>query len=122
MDFIEDRIITRFGIPLKITTDNAKACSFIEMTSFCLKYDITLSHSSDYYPQGNGLAESSHKILMNILKKTVGNNRRAWDSKIKYALWADRITKKNSTGKSPFELVYGLTATFPVSMQILVLE
>ena len=55
---------------------------------------------------------------MNILKKTVGNNKRAWDSKIKYALWADRITKKNSTGKSPFELVYGLTATLPVSMQI----
>ena len=55
---------------------------------------------------------------MNILKKTVGNNKRAWDNKIKYALWVDRITKKNSTGKSPFELVYGLTATLPFSMQI----
>ena len=55
---------------------------------------------------------------MKILKKTVGTNKRAWDSKIKYALWADRITKKNSTGKSPFELVYGLTAALPVSMHI----
>ena len=50
MDFIEDKIITRFGIPLKITIDNAKAFSSIEMTSFCLKYGITLSHSFDYYP------------------------------------------------------------------------
>ena len=32
----------------------------------------------------------------------------------------NRITKKNSTSKSPFELVYGLTATLPVSMQILI--
>ena len=55
---------------------------------------------------------------MTILKKTVGDNKRSWDSKIKYAMWADRITKKNSTGKSPFELVYGLTATLPISMQI----
>ena len=55
---------------------------------------------------------------MSILKKTVGDNKRSWDSKIKYAVWADRITKKNSTGKSPFELVYGLTVTLPVSMQI----
>ena len=54
---------------------------------------------------------------MSILKKTVGDNKRTWDSKIKY-VWADRITKKNSTGKSPFELVYGLTATLSVSMQI----
>ena len=55
---------------------------------------------------------------MNILKKTVGNNKRAWNRKIKYALWANNISKKNSTRKSPFELVYGLTAAFSVSMQI----
>ena len=72
----------------------------------------------NYYPQGNGLAESTNKNLMTILKKTFGDNKRAWDSKIKYVVWADRITKKNSNGKSPFELVYGLTATLPISMQI----
>ena len=54
---------------------------------------------------------------MNILKKTVGNNKKSWDSKIRYALWADRITKKNSTGKSPFDLVYGITAELPASIQ-----
>ena len=84
----------------------------------CFKYGIILSHSSDYYPQGNRLAKSTNKNLKTILKKTVGDNKRAWDSKIKYVVWADRITKKNSIGKSPFELVYGLTATLPVNMQI----
>ena len=77
-----------------------------------------LSHSSNYYPQGNGLVESSNKNLMNILKKTVGDNKRSWDNKIKFALWADRITKKSSTGKSPFELVYGLDATLPVHLKL----
>ena len=55
---------------------------------------------------------------MTILKKTVGDNKKAWDSNIKYVVWEDRITKKNSTGKSPFELVYGLTTTLLISMQI----
>ena len=100
IDFIEERIIIRFGTPLKITTDNAKAFSSEAVNDLCFKYGIILSHSSDYYPQGNGLAESTNKKLMTILKKTVGDNKRAWDSKIKYAVWADRITKKNSTGKS----------------------
>jgi hypothetical protein len=45
---------------------------------------------------------------MNIVKKIVGENKKAWDSKIKYALWEDHITTKTSMGKSPFELVYGL--------------
>ena len=120
IDFIEERIITRFGTPLKIIIDNAKAFSSKKVNDLRFKYGIILSHSSDYYPQGNGLAESTNKNLMTILKKTVGDNKRAWDSKIKYVVWADRITKKNSTGKSPFELVYGFTATLPVSMQILI--
>jgi transposase InsO family protein len=118
MDFLEDRIITRFGVPAKITTDNAKAFSSTELSSFCFKYGIILSHSSNYYPQGNGLAESSNKNLMTILKKTVGDNKRSWDNKIKFALWADRITKKSSTGKSPFELVYGLDVTLPVHLKL----
>jgi transposase InsO family protein len=56
MDFLEDRIITRFGVPSKIVTDNAKAFYSAEMSSFCFKYGIILSHASDYYPQGNGQA------------------------------------------------------------------
>ena len=55
---------------------------------------------------------------MTILKKTVGNNKRSWDSKIKYALWANRITKKRATEKTPFELVYGLTVSLPVCLQL----
>jgi hypothetical protein len=122
MNFLEDRIITRFGAPSKITTDNAKAFSSYALIEFCFKYGITLSHSSNYYPQGNGLAESTNKNLMNILKKVVGENKKSWDSKIKYAVWADRITTKNSIGKTPFELVYGLEAKLLVNIQIPILR
>jgi len=118
MDFIENNIITRFRVPAKITTDNAKAFSSSEFSSFCFKYGIVLCHSSDYYPQGNGLAESTNKNLITIIKKIVGDNKRSWDSKIKYDLWAGRITKKKATGKSPFEFVYGLDVTLPVHLKL----
>ena len=118
MDFLEDKIITRFGVPSKITNDNAKAFSSTEMSSFYFKYGIIISHSSNYYPQGNGLAESSNKNLMTIIKKTVGDNKKSWDSKIKFALWANKITKKSATGKSPFELVYGLDVTLPIHLKL----
>jgi hypothetical protein len=55
---------------------------------------------------------------MTILKKTVGDNKRSWDNKIKFTLWADRITKKSSTGKSLFELVYSLDVTLPVHLKL----
>jgi hypothetical protein len=47
----------------------------------------------------------------------VGDNKKVWDSKIKYALW-DRITKKSATGKRLFELVYGLDVTLPVHLKL----
>ena len=118
MDFLEDKIITRFGVFAKMTTDNAKDFSLVAMSSFCFKYDIILSHSSNYYPQGNGLAESSNKSLMTIVKRIIGDNKKSWDSKIKFALWADRITKKSATGKSPFELVYGTNLTLSVHFKL----
>ena len=120
MDFLEDNIITRFGVPARIITDNGPCFVSSKMSSFCFKYGIVLSHSSNYYPQGNGLAESSNKNLLTIIKKIVGDNKKAWDSKIKFSLWADRITKKSSTGRSPFELVYGLDVTLPIHLKLLV--
>ena len=74
--------------------------------------------SSHYYPQGNVLVESSNKNLLCIIKRIVEDNKRSWDNKLKYALWADHITKKCATEKSPFELVYGLDVVFPINLRL----
>ena len=52
----------------------------------------------NYYPQGNGLAESINKNMIRILKKTVIENQRSWHLALPNALWADRVTPKNSLG------------------------
>jgi transposase InsO family protein len=122
MKFLEEKIITRFGVPTKITTDNTKDFSSMALNELCFKYGIVLSHSSNYYPQGNGLAESNNKNIMNIVKNIVGENKKSWDSKIKYALWEDRTTTKTSIGKTPFELVYGIEAHLPINLQIPALQ
>jgi hypothetical protein len=56
MNFLEERIIMRFGVSSKITTNNAKDFSSLALAEFCFKYRIILSHLSNYYPRGNGLA------------------------------------------------------------------
>lgn len=39
----------------------------------------------------------------------------SWDSKLRLALWADRITIKKDTGKSPLELVFGIQDRMPIN-------
>jgi transposase InsO family protein len=61
-----------FKCPIKIITDNAAAFKSKRLEKFCSDYNITLGHFTSYYPQGNGLAESSNKILVRIIKKIKG--------------------------------------------------
>jgi transposase InsO family protein len=98
---LEDLII-RFGYPNKIVTDNAAAFGSKPLARFCEQFRIKLIHSTLYYLQGNGLAESSNKSLIRIIKRLLEDNQRAWKSKLKFALWADRVTTKRATGLSPF--------------------
>ena len=92
------------------------------MIEFCDKYKITLGHSTSYHPQGNGLAESSNKSLVNIIKNLLEINKKSWHKKLVNALWADRVTQKKSIGMSPFELVYGVDTVFPTSLLVPVVK
>eukprot|EP00253_Pinus_taeda_P011220 PITA_11220 len=118
MKFLIENIFTRFGFPHKLVTYNAVAFRAKELVEMCDSMGIKLIHSTSYYPQGNGLAESSNKSLIRIIKKLLEDNKKNWDSKLKYALWADRVTIKKSTGNSPFKLVYGIEAVFSIQLTL----
>jgi len=113
--FLTESIFNRFGCPHKLVTDNAAAFKAKELVEMCDSMGIKLVHSTSYYPEGNCLAESSNKSLLRIIKKMLEDNKKYWDSKLKYALWADRATIKKSTGSCPFRLVYGTEVVFPIS-------
>jgi transposase InsO family protein len=65
--FLED-IMARFGCLNMIVTDNVAYFKAEPLIQFCEQFGITLIHSTPYYPQGNGLVESSNKSLIKIIK------------------------------------------------------
>jgi transposase InsO family protein len=101
-----------------LVIDNVVAFKDKNLVKLCEELGIQVVHSTAYYPQGNGLAESSNKSLVRIIKKLLEQNARGWDSKLKFALWDDRVTCKKSIGMSPFKLVYGTEAIFPVQLAL----
>jgi hypothetical protein len=120
--FLEENILARFGCPRKIITDNSQAFKSAKLLQFFQNYNIDLGHSTTYYPQGNGLEESSNKNLIKIIKKMLSQNKKAWDSHLKYVVWADRVSIKRSIGTSPFQLVYGMEAIFPIQLSLPVMK
>jgi hypothetical protein len=118
INFLQENIFSRFGCPKRIVTDNAATFNDKHLVKLCEEMGIQLVHSTFYYPQGNGLAESSNKSLVRIIKKFLEQNTKGWDSKLKFSLWADRVTNKKSIATSPFQLVYGTKAIFPVQLAL----
>eukprot|EP00253_Pinus_taeda_P030713 PITA_30713 len=66
--------------------------------------------------EGNRLAESSNKSLVNVIKTLLEINKKSWHKKLVNALWANRVSQKKSIGMSHFEIVYGLDTVFPTSL------
>ena len=52
------------------------------------------------------------------MTKIVKQHKRDWSDKLLEALWAYRTTWKNTTGFSPYEMVYGKQVLLPIEFQI----
>lgn len=111
--FLEQNIISRFGIPSNLVFDNASYFSYYELTQFSLEICIKIRYSKNYYPQGNGLDESTKKNLIQILKRTITEHHKNWHKWLTNALWVDCVTPKESLRTSPFFLTYGFKAILP---------
>jgi hypothetical protein len=86
--------------------DNVAYFSSTLLTEFSLDKGIIIKYSANYYPQGNGVAESTNQNLVRILKKTVKDNQINWHNQLHNSLWVDRVTPKEAVGNSPYFLVY----------------
>ena len=74
IDFLQESIMTRFGVPISLVFYNASYFSSIKLAEFANEKGMKLHYSANYYPQGNGLVESTNKNLIKILKKTIIEN------------------------------------------------
>ena len=107
IEFIYEEMFTRFGIPREIETYNGAHFVSKSMKALTEQYGIKHYKSSPYHPQANGQVESTNKVLESILTKTVQLHHKDWADRLPEALWAYRTTWRNTTGYTPYQLVYG---------------
>lgn len=120
--FLEDNIVTRFGMSFALVCENGPAFTLAKLMQWSYEFKVVLKFSSNYYPQGNGVAESTNKNLLDVIKKLLEKNPRDWHNQLKYAFWADRTRVKVALGTSPYYLVYGQEPIFSVNLQIPMLQ
>ena len=117
-NFVRDHIITRFRIPRRLISDNGTPFINKDMKGLTEAYHVKHGKSIPYYPQGNGRAEATNRVMLKILKKMKHEYGGKWSDYLADILWACRSSVKTTTGFSPFSLVYGTEAISPVELII----
>ena len=76
--FIWKNIVTRFGIPHTLISDNGLQFDSKAFKRYCYEMGIRNRHSTPAYPQGNRQAEANNKVMVNRLKKRLDNANDRW--------------------------------------------
>ena len=118
IQFFQNNIIYRFGVPRRIISDNGPAYRSNKISKFARGHKIDWRFSSIYNPRANGLAEAFNKMLTKLLKKVVTGNKRDCHTKLSESLWAYRTTYKTSTQSTSYKLYFGTEVVIPLEVQL----
>ena len=116
---ITDEIIPRRGAPRTLLSDRGKNFLLNLVREVCNLYSIKKLNTSAYNPKCDGLVERLNSTLCQTLSMFVSKNQKDWDTFIPAALLAIRTSPSESTGESPFYLLYGREPLLPMDVSLL---
>ncbi|WVZ15676.1 hypothetical protein V8G54_013242 [Vigna mungo] len=99
--------VQKFGLPHAVITDNGRQFVDKKLVAFYKELGIK--------PR-NGQAEAMNKIIVQELKRRLGEAKGGWVDELPQVLWGYRCSPHGATRKSPFNLTYGTDAMVPVEV------
>ena len=100
-------MFSRVGLPDEILSDRGfNFCSEL-MEEFLQMFGVSHIKTSAYHPETDGMVERYNATLKSGLRKYIERFGGQWHKSIPYLLFAFRELPHQSTGFSPFELIYG---------------
>ena len=110
---ILNEIISRFGTPLSIHSDqgrNYESCIFQEL---CHLLEVKKTRTSSRNPKCNGQAERFNKTLVRMIKAYLKGQETDWDLYLGCLAAAYRSTPQESTGLTPNLIMLGREVRLP---------
>jgi len=101
------RIFTRFGLPKKIISDRDPRFTGAFWRRLLELTNTKLSLSTAYHPQSDGQTERTNRTLEQYLRHNVNYWQDNWDDYLPTAEFVINSSPNESTGFTPFELMYG---------------
>ena len=112
------RVFSRFGPPSVLHSDQGRNFESNLMQDVCGLMGIHKSRTTAYHPQCDGLVERQNRTLQGILAAFVSAHKDDWDLWVDLAAYAYNTSCHESTGFSPYEMVFGRVARTPLELDL----
>lgn len=109
-------VFSNFGFPMEVQTDRGSDFTSELMKYFLEMFGIKHIKATAYHPESQAQVERFHRCLKDMLRAVNDRFNGDWDKAIPYVLFAYREIPVETTGFSPFELMYTYPIRGPLSI------
>ncbi|XP_068229856.1 uncharacterized protein [Palaemon carinicauda] len=110
------KIFTTYGFPKTLQCDRGTNFTSKLFQQAMREFNIHNIYASAYHPQSNGALERVHQTIKNLLRKYMQETSEQWDRDIDLLMYIIKSVPQESTGVSPFELMFGRKPRTTLSM------
>ena len=102
--------------PDVLHTDQGRNFESALFKEVCLLLGVQKTRTTPYHPQSDGLVERFNRTLLDLLSIASREDERNWDLCIPAVMLAYRTSVQESTGCTPYFLLFGREARLPVDV------
>ena len=113
-----ENFIVHYGFPARLHADQGKNFESRTIKALCDLANIKKSRTTPYHAMGNGQTERMNKTLLDMLGTLQPNQKKDWKKHLQTIVHAYNCTKHESTGYSPFFLMFMRQPRLPVDLAL----
>ena len=106
VDAFFSNIVCHFGMPSVIHSDQGREFENKVMHELCILGGSHKTKTTPYHPESDGLVERFNRTLLMMLSMFAGEQKEDWDDLLPPVMMAYRSSVHESTGFSPYRLMF----------------
>ena len=115
--FLKEDIISKFGTPRCILTDNGTHFTSTVINELIKQIGSTHLYSTPYHPQSNGQIERYNSTMDAKIAALSNIQKTNWDDQLPFVTFNYNTSIHSSTKQIPFEMMYGRSPILPFDFQ-----